>query len=124
VSSRSPLPRPALVKTATQSDTVSRENAEQQKTTRDDTASRAEGLKNLRAALKLIGFHSKSHFKVDPKFDAGYLWIRQFKSRAGEPETIASTRARLNLLNSAARMEPGRFRLELEEFLREREFKL
>jgi hypothetical protein len=103
---------------------VSRQNVEQQKTTQDDTASRAEGLKNLHAALKLIGFHSKSHFKVDPKFDAGYLWIRQFKSRAGEPETVASTRARLSLLNSAARMEPNKFRLELEQFLKEREFKL
>jgi hypothetical protein len=31
------------------------------------------GLRRLREALKLIGFHSKSHFKVAPKSDAGYL---------------------------------------------------
>jgi len=122
---RSTSRRPELTpKMTTRGDTVSLKNRDEQKTTQDDTAARAEGLKNLRAALKLVGFHSKTHFKVDPKFDAGYLWIRQFKSRAGEPETIGSARARLNLLDSAARMEPEAFRSELTAFLRERGFQL
>ena len=116
--------RPRLENPTTQTTHVSFENDDtdaQRKATREVNKP---GLRRLREVLKVVGFHSKSHFKVDPKPDAGYLWIRQFKSRAGEPETIASTRARLNLLDSAARMEPEAFRSELTAFLRERGFQL
>jgi hypothetical protein len=82
------------------------------------------GLRRLREVLKLVGFHSKTHFKVDVKPDAGYLWIRQFRSEYGEAQTVGSARARLHLLDSAARMEQEKFRAELEEWLRENGFQL
>ena len=123
VAARTPVPRPAF-ETRNRTTHVSSENddtAPPKKTTQGVNQAR---LRQLREVLKLVGFHSKTHFKVDVKPDAGYLWIRQFRSEYGEPQTIAGARSRLNLLDSAARMEPERFRAELEEWLKENGFQL
>lgn len=117
---RNPTPQPAF-----KNDTVSLfsdDTDAQKKATR---VVNREGLKRLRETLKEIGFQAgKTHFKVDPKPDGGYLWIRQFRSEYGEPKTIASARSKLSILDDAMAMERTAFRERLERFLRENGFEL
>jgi hypothetical protein len=117
---RSATPQPAF-----KNDTVSLfsdDTDAQRKATR---VVNREGLKRLREALKEIGFQAgKTHFKVDPKPDGGYLWIRQFRSEYGEPKTIASARSKLEILDDAMRMERSAFRERLEKFLAENGFEI
>lgn len=120
---RSPVARPAFTKTATQSDTVSRQNVERKETTQDDTAALREGLKVLRETLGLIAFHTPGrHYKADLKPDC--VWIRAMVSDAGIQRTGHAAKARHSILRSALRMEPERFRAEVEEWLRENGFEL
>lgn len=92
------------------------------KTTQDDTG---EGLRRLRECLKIVAFeHGPTHFKVDVKPDAGYVWIRQMRSEHGEARMVASTKAALAILSDAVRMAPEAFRARLENFLRENEFEI
>ena len=121
VSSRSPLPRPALVKTATQSDTVSRQNAEHKETTQDDTAALKKGLKVLREQLRLIAFHTPGrHYKADIRGVA--VWVRAMTSDAGIQRTGHGAKAKLSILRDALRMPPDRFRAKLEQWLEENGF--
>jgi len=120
---RSPVPRPALIKTATRNDTVSRQNVEQQRTTQDDTAALREGLKVLRETLADLAFYSPGvHYKCDLKSDC--VWIRQMTSDAGVQRTAHGEKASLTILRSALRMEPERFRAQVEEWLREHGFEI
>jgi hypothetical protein len=119
-STRSATPQPAF-----KSDTVSLfsdDTDAQRKTTR---VVNREGLKRLRETLKEIGFQAgKTHFKVDPKPDGGYLWIRQFRSEYGEAKTVGAARAKLQLLDDAVSMPREEFRERLERFLRENGFEV
>jgi hypothetical protein len=83
----------------------------------------AEGLKRLRAALKLIAFHHPgTHFKADRKEDC--VWIRAMRSEHGEQRTIASTSAALGILDDAVKMSPDALRTRLEKFLKSKGFPL
>jgi hypothetical protein len=91
-----------------------------QTTTQDASA---EGLKRLRAALKLIAFHHPgTHFKADRKEDC--VWIRAMRSEHGEQRTIASTSAALGILDDAVKMSPDALRTRLEKFLKSKGFPL
>jgi hypothetical protein len=99
---------------------------------RDDTDERKkatrvvnrEGLERLRECLSLIGFdHGPTHFKSDPK-DAGYVWIRQYKSEHGEARMVASCRASIEILDDAMKMSPSAFRQRLERYLRSHQFEI
>ena len=52
------------------------------------------------------------------------VWIRMMKARFGTQETVASAKARLEILDDAMRMERTAFRERLEKFLRENEFEI
>lgn len=123
VSSRSPLSRPALSKTATRSDTVSRQNVEHKRTTPYDTAALREGLKVLREQLRLIAFRTPGqHYKADIRGDA--VWVRAMTSDAGIQRTAHGAKAKLSILRDALRMPPEQFRAKLEKFLVENGFEL
>jgi hypothetical protein len=82
-----------------------------------------EGLKRLREALKdisfrLRGFSFKSHVKDDA------VWIRLMKANQGTQETIASAKAKLEILNDAIVMPRAVFRERLEKFLEENGFEI
>jgi hypothetical protein len=80
-----------------------------------------EGLKRLREALRdisfrLAGFSFKSHVKEDA------VWIRMMKARHGTQETVASAKAKLDILDDAMIMPRGAFRERLEKFLQQNGF--
>lgn len=82
-----------------------------------------EGLKRLREALKdisfrLPGFSFKSHIKDDA------VWIRLMKANRGTQETVASAKAKIEILNDAMRMDRIAFRERLENFLAENQFEI
>jgi len=82
-----------------------------------------EGLRRLRACLRLIEFrHSPMYFKVDLKDD--HIWIRAMESSNGQQRATHSAKAALSILDDALTMEPGAFRERLETFLRRRGFEL
>jgi len=82
------------------------------------------GLKILRETLSAIAFQvGKTHFKSDPK-EAGYVWIRQYKSSHGVAREVAACRARIEILDDATRMTPAAFRDRLEKFLVQNDFEL
>src|SRR5262245_16199944 len=82
-----------------------------------------EGLKRLREALKDISFRlHKRSFKAYVKDDA--VWIRLMKARFGTQETVASAKAKLDILVDAIRMPREAFRERLEKFLRENGFEI
>jgi len=82
-----------------------------------------EGLRRLRACLRLIEFrHSPMYFKVDLKDD--HIWIRAMESSNGQQRATHSAKAALSILDDALTMEPGAFRDRLETFLRKRGFEL
>jgi hypothetical protein len=82
-----------------------------------------EGLRRLRACLRLIEFrHSPMYFKVDLKDD--HIWIRAMESSNGRQRATHSAKAALSILDDAITMEPGAFRDRLEMFLRKRGFEI
>jgi len=93
----------------------------QRKTTHDDTVSLNEGLRRLRDALRIISFHTPGqHYKADLKADC--VWVRAMTSDSGIQRTAHAAKASLSILRAAIRMEPERFRSELEQWLQENGF--
>jgi hypothetical protein len=81
------------------------------------------GLKRLRGALKDISFRLAGvSFKADVKDDC--VWIRAMRANQGTQETVASVKAKLSLLDDAAKMAPAAFRPRLEKFLRKNSFEI
>lgn len=120
---RSPVARPAFTKTTTQSDTVSRQSVEHKETTQGDTAALREGLKVLRETLRDIAFYTPGvHYKCDLKPDC--VWIRQMTSDSGIQRTGHGAKARHSILRAALKMEPERYRAEVEAWLSENGFEL
>jgi hypothetical protein len=82
-----------------------------------------EGLKRLREALRVISFRlPKRSFKAYVKDDA--VWIRMMKARFGTQETVASAKAKLDILTDAMAMSRNAFRERLEKFLRQNGFEI
>ncbi len=82
-----------------------------------------EGLKRLRAALRDISFRLYKHsFKSAVRGDA--VWIYLVRANHGTQETVASTKAKLSLLDDAVTMSRETFSERLEKFLRENDFKV
>jgi hypothetical protein len=99
--------------------------AAEKKATRVASEAEVEGLKKLRAVLGQIGFqYGPTHFFADAKWDRGYVWIRQRKSENGVARTVASTRAKLEILDHALKWDPDKFRAKLERVLRENGFEI
>lgn len=101
-----------------------RENFTQKKEPTKNLGSfNSEGLRRLREALKDISFRLAGYsFKANVKDDC--VWILLMKARAGTQETVASAKARLDILNDAMRMDWTAFCERLERFLRENGFEL
>ena len=82
-----------------------------------------EGLKRLRETLRDISFRLAGvSFKADVKADA--VWVRAMRANAGKQETIASAKAKLDILRDALRMERDAYRERVERFLRRNGFEL
>jgi len=115
VAARTPAVTPAFRKTHA--------SYQQEKTQKTHASYDFEGLKKLREALKDISFRLPGHcFKVDVRGDA--VWIRMVRANNSTQETIASAKAKLDILDDAVRMERGAFRERLERFLTENGFDL
>jgi hypothetical protein len=96
---------------------------EQEKTPKTHVSFNPEGLKRLREALRGIGFQLAGiSFKCDVKADAA--WIRAMRANSGTRETIASVRAKLDILDDAMTMPRDAFRERLENFLRQNGFEI
>jgi hypothetical protein len=97
----------------------------EKKATRVASPVNEEGLRKLRAVLSRIGFqYGPTHFFSDAKWDKGYVWIRQRKSENGVARTVASMRAKIEILDHALKMDEDKFRAKLERVLRENHFEL
>jgi len=82
-----------------------------------------EGLKRLRQTLSDISFRIPGYsFKAQPKGDA--LWIFMVKANKGTQETVASAKAKLEILDDAMKMRREAFQLRVEKFLNENDFEL
>jgi hypothetical protein len=105
-------------------ETIKRENFTQKKeTAKDHGPFNSEGLKRLRAALKDISFRlHKLSFKANVRGDA--VWILMVRANRGTQETVASAKAKLSILDDAARMDRKDFRERLEKFLHENQFEI
>jgi hypothetical protein len=101
---------------------IKREKFSQKKEpTKNHGSFNPEGLRRLREALRDISFRlHKRSFKSAIKGDA--VWIFMVKANHGTQETTHSVRAKLSLLDAAARMERTAFRERLEKFLQENGF--
>lgn len=126
IEKRSPTRRGDLAKTPEKVTThVSLKNNDTDAHRKTTQEINREGLRRLRECLKLIAFHhGPTHFKVDAKPDADYLWIRQLRSEHGEARMVASTKAALSILDNAITMGPDAFRERLEKFLRQKGFEI
>lgn len=119
VASRSPIPAPTFRRHGATH--VSSETADDKETTQDDTAALKDGLRVLRETLRLIAFHTPgTHYKADLKPDC--VWIRAMISNSGIQRTGHAAKAKHSILRSALRMEPERFRAQVELWLQEHGF--
>jgi len=118
--SRSPAPRERL-ETATAKFAEKKETAK--KHASFDSSEYAAGLKALRDVLKDISFrlHGRS-FKASVKPDC--VWIVMVRANQGTQETVASARAKLDILADVLTMERGAFRERLERMLRQNGFEI
>lgn len=114
-STRQPAPQPAFRKTHA--------SYEKEKTQKTHASYDSEGLKRLREALKDISFHLHGRcFKVDVRGNA--VWIRMVAANNSTQETVASAKAKIDILSDAMTMPREAFRERLERFLRENGFEI
>lgn len=117
ISTRTPARRPDFRKTHV--------SFGQEKTPKTHVSFDPEGLRRMRETLRDISFRLAGvSFKADVKEDQGCVWIRAMRANQGTQETIASARAKLDILADAITMAPDAFRARLEKFLRQNEFEI
>jgi hypothetical protein len=115
ITTRTLAPTPAFRKTHA--------SYEQEMTQKTHASYDSEGLKRLREALKDISFRLPGYcFKVDVRGDA--VWVRMLRANNSTQETVASAKAKLDILDDAVRMERSTFQERIERFLRENNFEI
>jgi hypothetical protein len=83
----------------------------------------AEGLRLLREVIRDIAFHLHGmSFKVDVRGNT--VWIRMMEANQGTQQTVASAKAKLEILDDAMSMERDAYRERLERFLRQNGFQI
>ncbi|HEV2665892.1 MAG TPA: hypothetical protein VG324_13325, partial [Blastocatellia bacterium] len=99
------------------------ESYQQEKTRKTHESFDLEGLRRLREALKDISFrlHGLS-FKAYTNQDS--VWIRMMRANNSMQETVASVKAKIEILYDAMTMPRNAFRERLERFLRQNGFEL
>jgi hypothetical protein len=82
-----------------------------------------EGLRILREVLRDIAFHLHGmSFKVDVRGNA--VWIRMMEANQGTQQTVASAKAKLEILDDALTMQRDAYRERLERFLKSNGFSI
>jgi len=120
VRTRAPVPVAPFAQTHVSS--VSSVSSRQARTQTQTHASfNPEGLRLLRETLRDIAFglHNLS-FKVDVRGNA--VWIRMMEANQGTQQTVASAKAKIDILDDAMTMQRDAFRNRLENFLRGNSF--
>jgi hypothetical protein len=122
VRSRTPVPVAPFAQTHASS--VSSVSSGQTQTQPQTHASfNPEGLRLLRECLRDIAFHLPNQsFKVDVRGNA--VWIRMMEANRGTQQTVATAKAKLEILADALTMAPDAYRDRVGRFLKSNGFNI
>jgi hypothetical protein len=120
VRSRTPVPVAPFAQTHASS-AVSFSSQQTQTQTQTHASFNPEGLRILRETLRDIAFHLHGmSFKTDVRGNA--VWIRTMEANRGTQQTVATAKAKLEILDDAMTMTPADYRQRVERFLRQNGF--